>query len=209
MNLTTQEIKEAIKRRKIAPYEMELIYNLRNIDCNGIPLSIVVLCFSICNTNCYPTSIHLTRGMSYFKLVHGNINIQPKNLEYPNHSWVEKDGYVYDPTDGYKWEKSLYYRIFEPEVVEIYDENSVNDYDFYQEVINSSSKKDITKDNLTLILQYLEILEEENPTVNHTLLLDEIEICRQQYHITQKNDDYVMKKYRKLIEESLNKKNVK
>ena len=52
-----------------------------------------------------------------------------------------------------------------------------------------------------LLFQYLEILEEENPTVNHTLLLDEIEICRQQYHITQKNDDYVMKKYRKLIEE--------
>ena len=148
---------------------MELIYNLRNIDCNGIPLSIVMLCFSICNTHCYPTSIHLTRSMSYFKLVHGNINIYPKNLEYPNHSWVEKDGYVYDPTDGYKLDKSLYYRIFEPEVVEIYDENSVNDYDFYQEVINSSSKKDITKDNLTLI-------REPHTIANRVLLISLLEI---------------------------------
>ena len=44
--------------------------------------------------------------MNHFHLVHGDINCIEKNDEYPNHSWVEKDGFVYDTTDGFKWEKN-------------------------------------------------------------------------------------------------------
>lgn len=109
MNVTIDDIMDGVKSGKIISYEKELIDKLRNFYYQGFPLSVVVLCFHICNRNCYPTSIFLTLGMDSFRLVHGNIHIYPKNSEYPNHSWVEKDGYVYDPTDGCKYEKELYY----------------------------------------------------------------------------------------------------
>ncbi|MCI6265570.1 MAG: hypothetical protein MR598_01825 [Erysipelotrichaceae bacterium] len=201
MNFTSDDFKDAVLNQKIASYEKELIDRLRDFSYEGIPLSVVVLCFSICNRNCYPTSIYLTLGMDHFKLVHGDVNIYPKNLEYPNHSWVEKDGFVYDPTDGYKWEKVLYYHVFEPVVVKEYDEESVQNYSFYQETIQRLGKNDFDKDSVALILQYLELLEAEIPTVNHYFLLEEIEKSRSRYQITRRYSDQVMKKYREFMEE--------
>lgn len=202
MNVTIDDMMRGIKAGKILPYEMELINRLRDFHYQGVPLSVIVLCFPICNRNCYPTSIYLTLGMNSFRLVHGNINIFPKNGEYPNHSWVEKDGYVYDPTDGYKYEKQLYYQFYNPEVIEVYDEKTVNFYPFYHEVVGNLGSI-ISEDNLTLMLQYLEILEEENPTVNHTLLLEEIHVCREQYGITKKYSSEAMAKYRSIMKENL------
>ena len=199
MGLSVEEFIQAIEREEILLYEEELLDRLRSICYSGLPLSIMVLCFSICNTNCYPTSVHLTRGMESFQLIHGNINIYPKNLECPNHSWVEKDGYVYDPTDGHKWKKELYYRVFEPEVLEVYDENTVKDYAFYQDVITRKQEV-VSEERLALMLQYLEILENDHPTINYNLLLEEIELCRKKNHITIKYDSHVMKKYRQLME---------
>lgn len=201
MNFTSDDFRNAVLNQKIASYEKELIDRLRDFSYEGIPLSVVVLCFSICNRNCYPTSIYLTLGMDHFKLVHGDVNIYPKNLEYPNHSWVEKDGFVYDPTDGYKWEKELYYHVFEPVVVKEYDEESVQNYSFYQETIQRLGKNDFDKDSVALILQYLELLEAEIPTVNHYFLLEEIEKSRSRYQITRRYSDQVMKKYREFMEE--------
>lgn len=201
MNFTSDDFRNAVLNQKIASYEKELIDRLRDFSYEGIPLSVVVLCFSICNRNCYPTSIYLTLGMDHFKLVHGDVNIYPKNLEYPNHSWVEKDGFVYDPTDSYKWEKELYYHVFEPVVVKEYDEESVQNYSFYQETIQRLGKNDFDKDSVALILQYLELLEAEIPTVNHYFLLEEIEKSRSRYQITRRYSDQVMKKYREFMEE--------
>lgn len=198
MKVDIDDMMNAIKEGKIISYESEFIDRLRNFCYQGIPLSVAVLSFQICNRNCYPTSIYLTLGMDSFRLVHGNINIYPKNGEYPNHSWVEKDGYVYDPTDGYKYDKELYYQLYQPEVIEVYDERSVKTYSFYQEVIGNL-KGTISQENLALIFQYLEILEEEMPTLNHNLLLDEIDICREQYGITKKYSPQVMMKYRSLM----------
>ena len=200
MNFTNNDFKDAVLNKKIVSYEKELIDRLRDFSYEGIPLSVVVLCFSICNRNCYPTSIYLTLGMDRFRLIHGDVNIYPKNLEYPNHSWVEKDGFVYDPTDGYKWEKELYYRVFEPIVVKEYDEETVQNYPFYQETIQRLGKNDFDKDAVALILQYLELLEGENPSVNHNFLLEEIENFRSKYQITRRYSDQVMKKYREFME---------
>lgn len=170
-----------------------------------MPLSVVVLCFSLCNGNCYSVSVYLSKGMTSFRLVHGNVNSFPKNEDYPNHSWVERDGYVYDPTDGYKWEREFYYQVYEPEVIAVYDESTVQSYDFYQEVSRNLNQDGVSKDSLALMLQYLEILEMERSTVNHTLLLKEIEVCRREYGICKKYSSQVIKRYRDFMEESLKK----
>lgn len=162
-----------------------------------IPVSLIVLCFDICNTNCYPTAINLTRGMNHFKLIYGDISIYPKQ-DYPNHSWVEKDGYVYDPTDGFKYEKDFYYKLYEPQITKVYDENTCQKYNFYQEVLNE--KGTINLDFLTIILQFLEEQENIKPTINHTLLLNEIAILRKKYNITLKIDKNTMEKYKEMLD---------
>ena len=111
MALTEEELNDAFDKGLISYYEQELIDKLRTITFNGLPASVVVLSFPVRNGNCYATSVLLTKGMQSFKLVHGNVSEYPLNFNYPNHSWVEKDGYVYDPTDGCKYEKEFYYPV--------------------------------------------------------------------------------------------------
>lgn len=110
-----------------------------------------------------------------------------------------KAGYVYDPVDGFRYEKDLYYQLFEPVVVETYDEKEVLDYPFYQEVITKSDAISLEKYNLTLILQYLEILEQESPTFNHSLLLEEIRNYRNMHHLQEKVPAPIMRKYREYM----------
>lgn len=183
--------------KKILPYEEELLENLRSELYMGVPVSLIVLCFEICNTNCYPTAINLTRGMDHFKLIYGDINIYSKQ-EYPNHSWVEKDGYVYDPTDGFKYERDFYYNLYKPQITKVYDEKTCQEYDFYRDVLNE--KGNMNLDFLTIMLQYIEEQENINPTINHTLLLNEINTLRKDYNITLKIDKNIMEKYREKLD---------
>lgn len=194
--MTNQEFKKYIEENKIQPYEQELIDKLRNFNIKGVPLSIIVLCFDACNGNCYGTSVYLSSGMDEFSLIHGNINIYPKN-EYHNHSWIEKNGYVYDPTDGFKYEKELYYKLYEAEVVVSYNEKNCKDYKFYQEITEQYDEANIHF--LTLFLQFLEEEENIKPTINHKILLKEIEKVRKKYNITKKYDKSVMDEYREEI----------
>ena len=135
--------------------------------------------------------------MDKFKLVHGDINIYPKQ-NYPNHSWVEKDNYVYDPTDGFKYEKEIYYKLYEPQVINVYDETSVKNYDFYQKVINKG--KEVNLKILPIILQYIEEQENIEESINHDLLLNEIEQIRKKYNITIKYNKQIIDEYRKIFE---------
>lgn len=195
--MTNAEFKKYIEEDKIKPYEQELIDKLRSYNYKGIPLSIIVLCFDACNGNCYATSVFLTSGMDKFKLVHGNINIYPKN-NYHNHSWIEKDDFVYDSTDGFKYEKELYYKLYEAESVVTYDEENCKNYNFYQDMIQQYDEANIPF--LTIFLQFLEEEENKIPTINHNLLLKEIEAVRKKYNIIKRFNQSVMDEYRKEIE---------
>lgn len=191
--MTNVEFRKAKEEGKILPYEDELIEQLRNYNIKGVPLSILVLCFDACNKNCYAISVHLTIGMGEFKLVHGDVNIYPK-CDYPNHSWVERNGYVYDPTDGFRYEKDLYYKIYQPKVVDVYDEHTCKNYKFYQDVIKEYDEANISF--LSIFLQYLEEQESIEPTINHNLLLEEIKNVKEKYNITKVYDKTVMDEYR-------------
>jgi len=109
-----------------------------------------------------------------------------------------KDGFVYDPTDGFKYEKELYYKLYDAEVISSYEEKNCKDYKFYKDVIKQYDRANISF--LTLFLQYLEEEENIKPTINHKILLNEIEEIRKKYNITKRYDKKVMDEYRKGIQ---------
>ncbi len=202
MHKIKDEITKALTEGKIVPYEQSLLDRLRKYTAYGLPCSIILLSSPCCNNECYAMSVLLSRGLDTFTLVHGNVNKFLKDDRYPNHSWIEKDGFVYDTTDGFKWDKELYYRLFEPEVIECYDEVSVEEDPYYQAVLANTKTEPSSKKALALQLQYLELLEQENHTVNHHRLLEEIEICRRDHQIMFSYSDRLLKEYQKRMNES-------
>ena len=198
MRISEKRLIEALANKEILPYEEELVIKLRDLNYRGIPLSIVLLSKELCRGECYVMSMSISRGMGSFTLVHGDVNFLPLNDEYPNHSWVEKDGFVYDTTDGLKWKKDLYYDLFKPIVREVYDENTVSTYGDYQDVL-SRSKKDEDMTVLSLIIQHIEEIETEEHYINHRRLLSEIDLWREKHNIKEKFSDEAMKELKKII----------
>ena len=179
-------------------HEEELVERLRGLTYRGFPLSIVLFCREFCRGECYSMSMNISRGMDKFKLVHGDVNFIVLNDEYPNHSWVEKDGFVYDTTDGFRWDKDLYYELFQPVVREVYTEETVKDYGDYQRVL-SHSHDEVDPLQLQLMIQYIELLETENPYVNSKFLQNEINIWREKHNITDRFSDEAMAEYKKIL----------
>mgnify|MGYP003297928216 CR=1 FL=1 len=151
MKIPQEVMVKALEERKILPYEEELVERLRGLTYRGFPLSIVLFCREFCRGECYSMSMNIYRGMDKFKLVHGDVNFIVLNDEYPNHSWVEKDGFVYDTTDGFRWDKDLYYELFQPVVREVYTEETVKDYEGYYNFYNIGSTPDPSIENGALI----------------------------------------------------------
>lgn len=191
---------KALKDGKVLPYEDELITKLRDLTYRGFPLSIVLFCREFCRGECYSMSMNLSRAMEHFTLVHGDVNFIVLDEKDPNHSWVEKDGFVYDTTDGFRWDKDLYYELFKPVVREIYDENTVKNYDDYQRVL-SHSDEEIELERLKLMIQYIELLETEQPYVNSEFLQREIDLWREKNNISDRFSDEVMFQYKKILED--------
>lgn len=191
---------KALKDGKILPYEDELITKLRDLTYRGFPLSIVLFCREFCRGECYSMSMNLSRAMEHFTLVHGDVNFIVLDEKDPNHSWVEKDGFVYDTTDGFRWDKDLYYELFKPVVQEIYDENTVKNYSDYQRVL-SHSNEEIELERLKLMIQYIELLETEQPYVNSEFLQREIDFWREKNNISDRFSDEVMIQYKKILED--------
>lgn len=198
MRCSMEDLDKALAENKILPYEQELVERLRNVSFHTIPVSIIILSKPLCRKECYAMSMNLTRGMDHFKLVHGDVNFLSKNDDYPNHSWVERNGWVYDTTDGFRWDKDLYYELFQPEVREIYDENSVKDYADYQWLL-SKCEEDKPIATKALMIQYIELLDRETPYINTNYLLNEIEVWRTSNNVTKKYSDEEMNKYQKIV----------
>ena len=198
MTIPEATINEALNKGWILHYEEDLIKRLRYLNYRGFPLSIVLFSREFCIGECYSMSMNLSRAMDSFKLIHGDVNFITGECDYPKHSWIEKDGYVYDTTDGLKWKKDLYYSLFEPNVIESYDEISIKDYYMYQQVLSHANEQ-IELVKLKLIIQYMEMLEQENPYVNYRLLQREIDLWREQNGITDRFSDETMEEYKRIL----------
>ena len=177
-----ENIIKSIIPGKIENYSPEFLKKLSNISYQNIPVSILVLSFTICNQACYPISILLTKGLSQFKLIRGDVNIYPKE-KYPNHCWVEFENFVLDPTDGLKWNKDIYYQKYNPEIKEIYNEDTIKNDRYYKEVETYITKTSKPTKEIKYVLN--EIIEQEKKirTLNYHLLVEEINSYKEKYQI--------------------------
>lgn len=198
MRAPTEILEKALDEGKILCFEPELIENLRTIKYYGLPLSIILLCKEFCRKECFQMAINISRGMNDYKIVLGDVNYFDINGKYPNHSWVEKDGFVYDTTDGIKWDKELYYSLFKPVIHASYTKETVKDYEYYNTVIEQSSIT-IPIAQLTLMIQHIELLEEEKPSGNKEALLNEINLWRKANNITKRFSSDEMEKFKKIL----------
>lgn len=203
MKLSRELTWDYIEKGKIVPYEKELIENLRDKYYDGIPLSVVLSSSVCCRTWCHHMAFQLSRGLDYYTIVRGNINIYPIDDE-PNHSWVEKDGWVYDTTDGFKWEKQLYYDLFDAKPIEMYNENNYHNFWFYQKEMKHQHKCE-DQTTLVLILELIELLELEKPTFHSGYLQGEIDFQREKEGITERLPKEVVKEYKKIVFEMVEK----
>lgn len=184
MVIPKEDMQKHEENGEIALYEEDLINRLRHLYYEGLPLSIILNSKLYCVGWCHHMALQLTRGMDHFKLIRGNINTYPiKNK--PNHSWVEKDGFVYDTTDGFKWKKEIYYKYFGATPIEIYDQDSYMNLSFYQTELERS-RITLEDNNLILLLELLELLEKEESAVNYDRLLNEINILRETKNLTKR-----------------------
>lgn len=174
-----------LKVGKILPYEDELIENLRGKTYNGLPLEIFLQSYYLCRKNCYICAIALSRAMNQFNLMIGNINQYPIDKENPNHSWIEKDGWVYDTTFGLKFKKEVYYSIFDAKVLSSYDENNIIEYDLYKQQFQYFNKETSNSRMVSeLTFKMLEYIEKLYPSMNGDKLLNEIKRYREDHPYT-------------------------
>lgn len=162
----------------VKTYDKYIIEKLRTKYFNNIPLSIIMLSHAACVGYCFHRSIQFSQILPKFKLIRGDINVLSSE-ESPNHSWVEDDNYVYETTNNCKWDKDSYYNIYNPNIIEVItEETCMQDNDYIYVLNNYNNNNNINLDNIELILECLELMEMERPTINQDLLLNEINIFR-------------------------------
>lgn len=183
------------KNMTIEEYDEEFINCLKKEKCNGIPLHILALSYYLCRRNCHFVTIQFTSVMDKFNLVTGNVSSYPYD-ENGNHSWIEKDGWVYDTTKGLKYKKEDYYKLFKPQIVKVLNEDtyiSDNVYMYYLTLGSQIVKNE--RKNLELTFKMLEYLEKIRPTINGKRLLIEIENYRKENPYTEKLPEEMVKRY--------------
>ena len=111
-------IKHGINEGTIVPFDKELYDVLNKTLIFDIPVDIYIkyLKPTLPPGKCYDRSLYMFLSFEDAVLVRGDV----KNLiikygeEEAGHGWMERDGYVYDPTFMLIFKQEDYYRIFQP-----------------------------------------------------------------------------------------------
>lgn len=194
------DIKELYLSGKIRQYEETLIQNLRGKYYYGIPLSIYLNSKVLCNGSCHHMAFQLSRGMNQFQIINGNVNcFEPE--PNGNHSWVKSSDWIYDTTSGLKWKEEIYKEIYQPTIIEEYNENNWQECWFYRKELNYSSKG--SNETVNLIIELIKIIETEQPHVNLNRLLKEIYIYRKQENIIEQISKEIVDEYRQRIYDNI------
>lgn len=141
--------------RKIMPYNQSLVDNLRDVYYGGIPLSVMLLSVEYCQGKCGTCATLMTFGFKDddFRLVSADVdsirlvprfkNESHHDPNYASHVFVERildDGrvFVYDTTDGFIYDRDLYYRMESPRDILVRDKNEVMLDLEYLDALNTS-----------------------------------------------------------------------
>lgn len=111
-------IDEGKKNNKIVPFDNDFYEKMSHNYIDGIPISMYIKYLKpiISPGKCYDRSLYMFFCFPEAKLCGGNnksLALQ-YGKEYSEHNWIEIDDYVYDPVSLMRFNKDLYYRIYEP-----------------------------------------------------------------------------------------------
>ena len=134
-------ISQGLRNGNIVPFDEDLYERLSKIYFAGIPVSINIRYLKpfIHEGHCDDRSLFIIMGFENAVLVRG----YQKGLELKFgkenswHYWVEHDGWVYDPTLLHKFEKELYYKIYEPSGVKYFNADEYKNHPLYQGVVDT------------------------------------------------------------------------
>lgn len=115
MNL---QIRKGLLDGRITPFSEDFYEKLRHtyIDCLPVSIHIKYLKPIVPPGKCYDRSLYMFFSFDNAILVRGDIkNLELKyGLNDAGHGWIEIDNYVYDPTSLMRFDKDLYYQIYQP-----------------------------------------------------------------------------------------------
>lgn len=187
-----------IKHNLIGAYNDKLIENLRHIYYGGLPISILLLHEKLTNGHCYDRGPLVTLGFEDddFQVINADIDslkLRPeyidecrtgkKREDYANHCFAErtlKNGttLVYDTSVGLVFEKSLYYKMENPQIKKVNDKETTLKFLYYDFLENSNIERD--KYALPIILPNIENCLVPTQKFYLKQLKQEIEILKQE-----------------------------
>lgn len=161
MNLLTRK---GLLDGRITPFSDDFYEKLSHTYINCLPVSMYIKYLKpiIPPGKCYDRSLYMFFCLDNAILVRGDI----KSLELQSgpydafHGWIELDNYVYDPTALMRFDKDLYYQIYQPKNItkcniEEYCQNEDN-RKIYNEVknttINDFINNNIRKNELLAVI---------------------------------------------------------
>ena len=128
-------INYGLDNKEIIPIEKEVFTKLKHFYVSGVPLSIHLRMRPVLPPGrCYERRFYIALALDNAVVADGKIKSLESKTEKDRsgHGWVEKDGWVYDPTTLYKYKKELYYKIHRPYDLEYYYYDEYSEYPFYK-----------------------------------------------------------------------------
>ena len=139
-----------VQKGKIVPFDDEYYQELNQTIFTYCPvgLDIQYLKPKVRPGKCYDRSLKMFMAMKDSFLVRGSLEYfrLKGDHDVENHGWVERDGYVSDPTFLHRFEKDYYYKMFKVTGVhkcthEEYCELSEQNKELYQKVKSTTREK--------------------------------------------------------------------
>lgn len=139
-------LNEGIKKGKIVPFDDDFYNKLKGTIIYGLPVSMRIkyLRPSLSPGNCYDRSLYMFLCFDDAVLVRADLkDLELKyGKEDAGHGWIEIGNYVYDPTMLMRFDKDLYYKIYQPTNI---DKTTKEDFysqkdskEFYEDIRNTT-----------------------------------------------------------------------
>lgn len=189
----------------VKKYDEELLNNLRNIYCGGIPATILLLDYNLAQRHCYDRARLISLGFTDHnsKVICADVDglkYNPKYIEkhengvlgnnYANHCFLERheDGrdWVYDTSLGYAIEKTLYYKIQHPEIT--HEESFTESLDYIYNLLLSDDNIKSSK-YVTGIIKEIENNQRPVQECYREQLKKEIELFKRKNAIESSEED--------------------
>ncbi|MBQ9318103.1 MAG: hypothetical protein IJR82_00525 [Bacilli bacterium] len=111
-------IESGLRNKRIVPFDGAFYEQLNQTIINGLPVSIYIRYLQPLSPpgKCYDRSLYMFLCFDNALLVRGD----EKDLEFlygieeAGHGWIEIENYVYDPSLMMRFDKDLYYKIYQP-----------------------------------------------------------------------------------------------